>query len=157
MCKMFLSIMVMFQGCARFPEFVQNFSERQILWSLRSVDVHTFTLQLPIQTLHSVASELQVFVSSLENCQNFSKTSTPQELYKTLCLYINGSINFIITRIIMQSPVNYRSFLKRVFNEIWWPVAKPGFPRWRVEGHQPIILTIFHKNCMWLKKNWTKR
>ena len=38
---------------------------------------HTFTLQLPIQTLHSVASELQVFVSLLKNCQNFSKTSTP--------------------------------------------------------------------------------
>ena len=55
------------QGCARFHEFVQNFSERQILWSLCSVDFHTLTLQLPIQTLHSVASEIQVFVSSLEN------------------------------------------------------------------------------------------
>ena len=56
--------------CAKF------FSEHQILWSLCSVDFHTLTLQLPIQTLHSVAPELQVFVSSLENCQNFSKTST---------------------------------------------------------------------------------
>ena len=27
-------------------------------------------------SLHSVASELQVFVCSLENCPNFSKTST---------------------------------------------------------------------------------
>ena len=50
------------QGCARFPEFVQNFSERQILWSLCSVDFHTFSLQLPNQTLHSVASEFQVFL-----------------------------------------------------------------------------------------------
>ena len=66
------------QGCARFPEFTQNFSERQILWSLCSVDFHTLTLQLPIQTPHSVAPELQVFVSSLENCPNFSKTSTTQ-------------------------------------------------------------------------------
>ena len=57
---------------------MQNFSERQILWSLYSVDFHTFTLQLPIQTLHSVAPELQVFVSSLENCPNFGKISTPQ-------------------------------------------------------------------------------
>ena len=65
------------QGCARFPELTQNFSERQILWSLCSVDFHTFTLQLPIQTLHSGAPELQVFVSSLENCQNFSKKSAP--------------------------------------------------------------------------------
>ena len=64
-------------GCARFPDFVKNPSERQILWSLCSVDFHTFTLQLPIQTLHSVAPELQVYVSSFENCQNFSKTSTP--------------------------------------------------------------------------------
>ena len=30
------------QGCARFPEFVQNFTERQILWSLCLVDFHTF-------------------------------------------------------------------------------------------------------------------
>ena len=65
-------------GCARFPGFVQNFSERQILWSLCSVDFHTFTLQLLIQTPHSVALELQVLVSSHEKCQNFSKTSTPQ-------------------------------------------------------------------------------
>ena len=33
------------------------------------MDFHTFTLQLPIQTLHSVVPELQVFVSSLENFQ----------------------------------------------------------------------------------------
>ena len=64
-------------GCARFPEFTQNSSERQILWSLCSVDFHTLTLQLPIQTLHSVAPELQVFVTSLENCPNFRKMSTP--------------------------------------------------------------------------------
>ena len=69
---------IIIQGCAGFPQFVQNVSERQILWSLCSVDFHTLTLQLPIQTLHSVASELHVFVSSLQNCQNFRKTSTPQ-------------------------------------------------------------------------------
>ena len=45
--------------------FCWNFTERQILWSLCSVDFHTLTLQLPIQTPHSVAPELQVFVSSL--------------------------------------------------------------------------------------------
>ena len=48
-----------------------------MLLSLRSVDFRTLTLQLPIQTPHFVAPELQIFVSSLENCQNFSKTSTP--------------------------------------------------------------------------------
>ena len=50
-----------FPGCARFPQFVQNFSERQILWSLCSVDFHTFALQLPIQILHSVEPELLSF------------------------------------------------------------------------------------------------
>ena len=66
-----------FLGYAHFPEFMQNFSERQILWSLCSVDFHSLTLQLPIQTPHFVAPELQVFVSSLENCPNLRKTSTP--------------------------------------------------------------------------------
>ena len=33
-------------------------------------------------TLHSVEPELQVFVSSLENCPNFSKTSTPRSNQK---------------------------------------------------------------------------
>ena len=48
------------------------------LWTIEhSVDFHTFTLQLPIQTPHSVAPELQVFASSLQNCQNFSKMGTP--------------------------------------------------------------------------------
>ena len=37
------------RGCSQFPEFVQNYSERHIVWSLCSVDFHTFTLQLPIQ------------------------------------------------------------------------------------------------------------
>ena len=73
-------------GCAHFPDFMQNFSERQVLWSLCSVDFHTLTLQLPIQNLHSVAPELQVFVSSLENCANFRKTSTPLE--PTTCFYL---------------------------------------------------------------------
>ena len=49
---------------------------------LCSVDFHTLTtVQLPIQTLHSVAPELQVFVSSL-------KTSTPSIRFT---VYINGS------------------------------------------------------------------
>ena len=61
-------------GGARFPEFTHNFSEFQILWSLCFVDFHTFTLQLPVQTLHSLAPELLVFVSSLGNCPNFRKT-----------------------------------------------------------------------------------
>ena len=35
------------KGCAR-AEFLQNFSERQILWSLCSVVFHALTLRLPI-------------------------------------------------------------------------------------------------------------
>ena len=61
------------QGCARFPEFTQNSSEHQILWSLCSVDFHTLTLQLPIQTLHSVVHELLSF------CEFTSKMSKFQQ------------------------------------------------------------------------------
>ena len=54
------------QGCARFAEIWLKYFEFHILWSLSSVDFHTLTLQLPIQTPNSVALELQAFVSSLE-------------------------------------------------------------------------------------------
>ena len=46
--------------------FHPTFTERQVLWSLSSVDFHTLTLQLPIQTQNYVAPELHVFVSSLK-------------------------------------------------------------------------------------------
>ena len=36
------------KGCARFVDFLQNFSERQILWILCSVVFHAFTLKMPI-------------------------------------------------------------------------------------------------------------
>ena len=38
--------------CARFLEFVQNFSERQILWSLCSVVFHAFALKLIVLGEH---------------------------------------------------------------------------------------------------------
>ena len=79
-----------FHGCARFPEFTQNFSERQILWSLCSVDFHTLTLQLPIQTPHSVVPELQVFVSSLENWKKFKENEHTPGI-STTNLYRAGS------------------------------------------------------------------
>ena len=54
------------QGCARVAKIWQKYFEFHILWSLSSVDFHTLTLQLPIQTQNSVAPGLQpIFVSSL--------------------------------------------------------------------------------------------
>ena len=47
--------------------FLQNFSERQILWSLCSVVFRALTLKLPIQTILSVALKLPVSLSSAEN------------------------------------------------------------------------------------------
>ena len=47
------------QGCARFAEIPDILSHKS------SVDFHTLTLQLPIQTPNYVAPELQAFVSSL--------------------------------------------------------------------------------------------
>ena len=67
-----------FQGRARFPEFYQNFSERQILWSLCLVVFHALTLKLPIQTLLSVVPELPVSLCSGEKSEQFMKTSTAQ-------------------------------------------------------------------------------
>ena len=69
-------------GCARFPEFLQNFSERQILWSLCSVFFYALTLELPIQTSLSAAPDLQVSLSLHEKCPNFRKTSTPQIIWR---------------------------------------------------------------------------
>ena len=48
------------QWCACFPDFLQNFRERQILSSLCSVVFHALPLRLPIQTSLSVAPKLQV-------------------------------------------------------------------------------------------------
>ena len=61
------------QGCACFPEFLQHFSERQILWSLCLVGFHALTLKLPIQTSLSVTPKLPVSLRSGEKCQNFFK------------------------------------------------------------------------------------
>ena len=66
------------QAYARFPEIVQNFSERKILLSLCSIIFFAFALRLPIQTSLSVAPKLQVSLCSGGNCQKIRKTSTSQ-------------------------------------------------------------------------------
>ena len=48
-------------GCARLSEFLHNFSECRILWSLCSVVFHAFALKLPIQTPVFVVPELPSF------------------------------------------------------------------------------------------------
>ena len=48
------------RGCACFPEFLQHFIERQILWSLCLVVFHALTLKLLMQTSLSVALKLTV-------------------------------------------------------------------------------------------------
>ena len=66
------------QECARFPEFLQNFGERQILWNLCWVVFRALTLKSPIQNSLSVAPELPVCLCSGEKCPSFGKTSTPR-------------------------------------------------------------------------------
>ena len=104
-----------FLGCAHIPEFIQNFSERQILWSWCLVDFHTLTLHLPIQILHFVVPELQLFVSSLENGANFRKTSTPQ-LYEMInpkqvseIHYINLKESFEELACVFKHPIKLYS------------------------------------------------
>ena len=58
------------QGCTRFHEFLENFSESQILWSLCSVVFHALTLKLPVQTLLSVVPKLPVSLHSGEKVKN---------------------------------------------------------------------------------------
>ena len=71
------------RGCARFPEFLQNFSERQIFMQFLfgSLFFLAVALKLPIQTLLSVAPKLSVCLRSGEKCENFRKTSTPRGLF----------------------------------------------------------------------------
>ena len=59
-CRMFIVLL----GCSCFPEIVQNFSERQILWSLCSVVFHALTFKLPIHTSLSVVPKFQVSLRS---------------------------------------------------------------------------------------------
>ena len=83
------------QGYARFPEFLQNFSEHQILWSLCSVVFHALTLKLPIQTSLSVAPKLPVSLSSGEKSEKFMKTSTTQGVALGKHALLLCSISFI--------------------------------------------------------------
>ena len=64
-------------GCAHFPGFLQNFSERQILWSLCSIVFHALTPELPIQTSLSVAPELPVSLVHMKNVQILGKREHP--------------------------------------------------------------------------------
>ena len=98
LCKRICLKLLHSQGCARFAESLQNFSERQILWSLCSVVFRALTSKLPNQTSLSVAPKLPVSLSSAENCHKFRKTSTPQVVgmqnfrHKHLYMYlgVNG-------------------------------------------------------------------
>ena len=74
----------LFQGCAHFPEFLQNVSEREILWSLCLVVFHALILKLPVQTSLSVAPKLPVSFGSDEKCEKFSKTSIAQVISNSL-------------------------------------------------------------------------
>ena len=74
-------------GCAHFPENFQNFSERQILWSLCSVVFLALTLKLPIQTSLVVAPELPVSLSSHEKYPNVRKMTTLQANYLGLIFF----------------------------------------------------------------------
>ena len=64
--------------CSFFPEFLHNFTECQILWSLYSV-FHAFTLKLPIQTSLSV---VPTYSSFLTHHQISAKQSHPCNLWE---------------------------------------------------------------------------
>ena len=98
-----------------FPEILQNFSERQILWSLCSVDFHALTLKLPIRTLFSVARKLPVFTLSGEKCENLSKTSTPWNRNKNCCQSVDLP-SFITAR---KRCLGQGNIFRSVFQEFY--------------------------------------
>ena len=93
-----------FQGYARFPKILQNFSERHILWSLYSVVFHALTLRLPIQTSLSVAPKLPVPLRSGKHCPHFRKTSTTETffvgpMYILIQNWCRAKVSYIIGQI----------------------------------------------------------
>ena len=71
-----------------FYEFLQNFSEGQILFSLCSVVFHALTLKLPFQTSLSVVLELPVSLTSHEKMSKFQEnehTPVREGLSGVLC------------------------------------------------------------------------
>ena len=128
-------------SCPGVCSFCWNFSERQILWSLCSVDFYTLTLQLPIQTPHSVAPELQVFVSSLKIS---AKRAHPWALWgwlTPLCknlIHHWGSIFAFsdqgigaiqLFRYCFPIIISFRKMFDTKLDIEYWPmpVADPGF------------------------------
>ena len=70
-------------GCARFPDFLQNFTERQILWSLCLVVFLAFALKLPVQT--SLSLSLFVFRWKMRQVQE--NEFIPGETFTAYYLY----------------------------------------------------------------------
>ena len=106
------------QGCARFPEILQNFSERQFLWSLCLVFSFAFALKLSIQTLNSVAPKLPVCLRSGEKCEIFRKTSTPLSRH-SCCHQIKQKpfVSQVFCGISSQSSGCVRSLSERLFQK----------------------------------------
>ena len=63
-----------------------------------------FCIVIAIQTVHSVAPKLQIFVSSLENCQNFSKTSTLLEFTELDSMVAVVASRNLTQEVIVSSP-----------------------------------------------------
>ena len=82
-----------------------KFTERQILWSLYSVDFHTLTLQLPIQTLHSVTPELLFceFTSKLSKFQEYEHTQSSmiEGYWKLFYMYVTLSLTLFCIMVMM--------------------------------------------------------
>ena len=61
------------QGCACFPEFLQHFSERQILWSFVLGSFSCFNIEIAYSNFTFCDPKLPVSLRSGEKCQNFRK------------------------------------------------------------------------------------
>ena len=108
-------------GCARFPEFLQNFSERQILWSLYLVVFHALTLKLPIQISLAQASKLPISLRSGEKVKNSWKRAHPwvcpvwsnSSNWMKLCLFWKHSQFVIVNNLFFICADGERLFYSR--------------------------------------------
>ena len=93
------------------------------MWSFSSVDFHTLTLQLPIQTPNSVAPELQAFVSSLAISAKQAHPGGANKIKKKFKLFPfvkafvgsrRGKILFPLLSLLLSMVVSEFPFLKGV-------------------------------------------
>ena len=126
--------------------FCWNFTERQILWSLCSVDCHSLTLQFPIQNLQTVFCEFTAKLSKFQENENTPGQGAwlvPVTSVVAACFNVadswNGSIFWD------RSVMTTRTQKTQHYCTCTQTVTDPEFPREELTYYFGIF---FAKNCI---------